>query len=152
MTSAKNVQQTRRDPNNHNTVIALAHLLAAKDAREHYDQLLQRSIANFGDRHSPYHIDEFGRQASPGGGCDQCDDSGHQYDRLNHQTGSMISGIYADHFPDKIKDQLRFYASLITWQTEHAIASWKKAGRRYSTFRPYMEESRQLASGRVSYY
>lgn len=146
MTNANNVKHTRRDPNNRNTVVALAHLLGALDAREHYDELLQRSIADYGDRHTPI------RYSTPGAGCVQCDNRGHQYDPLNHQTGSAISGIYADHFPDTIKDQLRFYASLISWQTEHAVTAWRKAGRRYSTLRPFMDESKQLANGRRSYY
>lgn len=140
---------TKRDPRNQQTMIALAHLLAAKDAREQYDRLLTRAIVDYGDRHQPVP----GWSTKSGKvTCTRCDAIGHDYDRLNHQTGSMISGIYADHFPDLVKDQLRFYARLITQQTEHAIAAWKRAGRRYSTFRSHMAESRQLASGRVSYY
>lgn len=143
---------TRRDPNNHNTIIALAHLLGAKDAREQYDQLLQRAIASYGDRHMPTRQSGDYAVPSPGSGCDQCDRRGHQYDRLNHQTGAPIAGIYADHFPDQIKQQLRFYASLITWQTDHAILFWRKAGRRASTLWPFMNDARMLANGRRSYY
>lgn len=139
--------ETRRDPDNHNTMIALAHLLGAKDAREHYDQLLTRAIADYGDRHAPV-LEPFAVDRT----CMRCDANGHQYDRLNHQTGAAIAGIYADHFPDKVKQQLRFYASLITWQTEHAVLFWRKAGRHASTLRPFLEESRQLANGRRSYY
>lgn len=149
MTNAQRIPNTRRDPHNHNTVTALAHLLAAKDAREQYDQLLTAAIADYGDRHTPVP----GWSTKSGKvKCTRCDARGHQYDQLNHQTGSAIAGIYADHFPDKIKDQLRFYASLINEQSTEAIRCWYRAGRRISSFRPFMEDSRQLNSGRRSYY
>jgi hypothetical protein len=143
---------TRRDPQNHYTRIALAHLLGAQDARDCYDRLLTKAIMSYGDRHQPSQQRAGFEISTPGSGCDRCDANGHDYDRLNHQTGAMISGIYADHFPEPVKDQLRFYASLISWQTDQAVQAWRRAGRKYSTFRPWMEQSRELASGRQSYY
>ncbi len=111
------MRHTRRDHGNHCTLAALAHLAAAQDCRQRYDQLLQGAIARYGDTQR-----------------------------------AAISGIYADHFPEETKDQLRFYARLIGIQVDHAVELWRKAGRKRDTLRGYLREARRLEDGRESYY
>lgn len=66
--------------------------------------------------------------------------------------GPLISGVVRDHFPDAIKDRLRFYARLIGEQTDQAVRLWQQAGRRIETLRPRLQDARRLPDGRVSYY
>jgi len=63
-----------------------------------------------------------------------------------------ISGCYAYHFPDSIKDQLRAYAREISIQHDFAVECWRRAGRRIATLRPLIQDFRRLPDGRVSYY
>lgn len=143
------MHSTRRDPGNRLTIASFAHLTAAQYARQQYDQLLTQSIGEFGDRHTP---------DKPHGvlsACLICKAHGltpSEHESLNHQTGSVISGIYSDHFPDPIKDQLRAYAWLITEETQIAFERWIKAGRRASTFREISQVFRTLPDGRISFY
>ena len=65
---------------------------------------------------------------------------------------SAISGIYAEHFPESIKNDLRTYAHNIGVQIEQAYALWRKAGRRMHTLRPFADAARVLKGGRISYY
>lgn len=140
------VTLTRRDPSNQLTVAALAHLAAAQDARNRYDVTLTNAIADYGDRHTP---------TEPGHYCFVCitrDIRHTDHERLNHQTGAMIAGIYADHFPDAIKTRLRTYARLIGEHSDLALLCWERSGRRRGTFLDMLPEYRKLADGRVSYY
>lgn len=139
---------TRKDPGNVRTITALAHLTAAQFAREQYDTALRRAIGVYGDRHTPV-------RSGDSGVCLTCFDRGMvptRHEVLNHQTGSIIAGIYSDHFPDPIKDQLRVYARTIGEQTEIALSCWLKAGRRAATFREISQVYRTLANGRISFY
>lgn len=65
---------------------------------------------------------------------------------------SVISGIYADHFPETVKGELRTLAHNIGVQVINAYALWRKAGRRHHTLRPYADDARKLRDGRISYY
>lgn len=136
------MKPTRRDHSRSalisHTLTAFAHLHAATDARVRYDRTLQEAIKRYGDRHTPRKLYGF---------CITCGSTD-----INHTTSSVIAGIYSDHFPDEIKTQLRFYASLIGHQTDIAVECWKRAGRRIETLRPYLQQSRVLPDGRISYY
>lgn len=142
--------ETRRDPSNQRTINALAYLTAAQFAREQYDRLLRHAIGVYGDRHIP---DKIGGRADDV--CTICRSRGivqTAHERLNHQSGSLIAGIYSDHFPDRIKDSLRLYATLIGEQSQLALQSWVRAGRKASTFRDISQQYRTLSGGRLSFY
>jgi hypothetical protein len=65
---------------------------------------------------------------------------------------SHISGIYAEHFPEDVKDQLRAYARRISECGDAARGIWRESRRRVETLRPWLEYYRRLPDGRVSYY
>ena len=135
---------TRRDPSNVWTSTAIAHLVASQDARNRYDVVLQAAIARYGDYH----------RADPFMACHICAERGIQHtehERLNHQNGGPIAGVYADHFPDAIKSVLRTYARLIGENTDCAFVCWRKAGRRIETIRAIAVDYRRLTDGRISY-
>lgn len=138
------ITPTRRDSQNELTRATYTHLIAAQDARNRYYTTLESAIATYGDRHTP---------TIAGTYCQTCAARGHtDYDRANHQTGGAISGIYADHFPDMVKDRLRFYVRHISDEMDLALHCWLRAGRKQDTFRGIMRDYYTLADGRVSYY
>lgn len=47
------MKATRHDPDNRHTIAALAHLEAARHAREQYGVTLDHAIKLYGDRHWP---------------------------------------------------------------------------------------------------
>lgn len=53
---------------------------------------------------------------------------------------SYISGVYAEHFPEQTKTELRVLAHAIHPWKDTAIALWRKAGRRIDTLRPYLRD------------
>ncbi len=126
------IPHTRRDPYNRQTMNALSHLVAARDARQRYHALIRASIETYGDRHQP---------TIPGISCDICQANMlHQpEDMLNHQTGGMIAGVYADHFPGHRKAALRAGATLITQQLDQAWECWQKSGRTRHRFLQMMQ-------------
>lgn len=144
------MRPTRHDPSLRWTQTAIAHLTAAQDARNRYDTLLTEAIEIFGDRHTPV------RSGGVLSQCRVCSDRGLIHtaqESLNHQTGSLISGIYADHFPRITQSALRTYARLITEHTDSAFMCWRKAGRTRRTMRDIVApDYRKLTDGRVSYY
>lgn len=120
----------------------------ALDYRLAYDSNLSAAIAVYGERHRPV-------KASVYDACSICDARGikhTKHERLNHQTDSYISGIYADHFPDELKDVLREQAHKIGYCVDVAGDWWKRSGRRMHTFYPLARAYRELPDGRVSYY
>lgn len=137
---------TKRDPQSTHTRSALAHLAAAQHARTQYESILSHAVRSYGERHAP--DKPFGVQ-SP---CTICVSRGLHptpHETLNHQTGSIISGIYSDHFPDVTKESLRTYAGLISEHTQMSIVQWREAGRRISTLRPLIQISREIVDGVV---
>jgi hypothetical protein len=140
---------TRRDQAGHYTLAAFAHLSSAQDARERYDQILRDAIDRYGDRHMPTWRSLVGGR--PSDGCSECRERGLP-PNTNHQTGGVVAGVYADHFPDTIKARLRAYACEISQQVAFAFTCWRKAGRKRISLRPVMDQARYLSDGRVSHY
>ncbi len=51
-----------------------------------------------------------------------------------------VSAIYAEHFPEQTKIELRALAYAIGPWRDIAIALWRKSGRRIDTLRPMLRE------------
>lgn len=49
--------------------------------------------------------------------------------------GLLISGVYRDHFPEDVKDELRKAARRIAKAWDESAWYWRKAGRRMGTWR-----------------
>lgn len=67
-------------------------------------------------------------------------------------NGRLISGVYREHYPEPVKDQLRAYARRVSECTDRALGYWTRGRRRVETLRPLLEYYRRLPDGRVSYY
>jgi len=66
--------------------------------------------------------------------------------------GSHTSGCYNPAWPEDVKDRLRTLARYIGECTDRAYASWRAAGRKRDTIRPWQDAARRLEGGRASYY
>ena len=110
------MKPTKRDPNNNYAIAAIAHLIAAQDARRRWDGVQAQAMLDYGD-------------------CDPISGS-----------RSEISGIRRAHWPDPVKEALRFYAQRVSEQTDRALTMWRLARRRLNTFKPYLEIYRRLPS------
>ena len=147
-----NTRGTSRDWERTHQRNAIRFLNDATDIRIAYDAKLQDAIRTFGDRHTPtWKI----AGLSPDAGCDVCRARGvvhTEHERLNHQTGSAIAGIYADHFPDTIKTELRQGLNALRRCLDEAATEWRASGRQTRTFCQLAKLARQLPDGRESYY
>ncbi len=56
-------------------------------------------------------------------------------EKYGDRRGAMISGIYSEHFPEKVKDRLRKLAHSFGPLGDAANAHWRAAGKRSSLFR-----------------
>lgn len=131
---------TRCDPNTSYQQQAISYLCHAQDARKAYDVLLRGAIAEYGDRHLPVKM-------TATSGCLVCLTRGMrptEHENLNHQTGSVISGIYADHFPDHIKAEMRSILARLNNYMGAAVSAWRKSGRHASTLLPAIHASYEL--------
>lgn len=59
----------------------------------------------------------------------------HAISQYGDGNGSLISGVYHDHFPDYVKESLRIYARLVTQYTDDAVMHWRLAGNQLKTLR-----------------
>lgn len=147
-TAASQLLETRRDPLLLHQRQAVEFLMQAQKTRIAYDDCLQAAIQRYGDRHTPIKLSVY----DP---CKVCTAHGVEHSRheaLNHQTGQIIAGIYADHFPDATKAQLRRYLAVLNLCNANAHSSWHKSGRRVATLLPLSKMARRLSDNRVSYY
>lgn len=60
--------------------------------------------------------------------------------------GPLISGVEQEHWPTSVKDQLRTNARQITEATDNAFACWARAGRRFGSLRPLLDDYRVIGS------
>lgn len=54
-------------------------------------------------------------------------------------SGVLISGVYRDHYPARVKYSLRSYAHLESEYLDRSVAHWRAAGRRVNTWRSYKQ-------------
>jgi len=145
----KHTVGTARDPERRAQRDAINFLNEATAARVAYDNALLAAIRVYGDLHTPDKPDGVTSQ------CRVCADRGlihTEHESLNHQTSSVIAGVYADHFPELVKTEMRHRLSMLNRANDSARNSWGKSGRRSPKFYELARLSRVLPDGRVSYY